>query len=137
MEKFVTGCFDPLPGAFFGSNCGRPPNSTIHSGQGSHYPPLDESWPDLIKLQWRAAAVQYHTGKNIDIRLDVWVRGEDVHFGYVVSYPGCRLRVGLEYEWVSGYLRALETYWPTVRQWDEWTNRDLSAFSDHDDDSQT
>lgn len=42
----------------------------IHDERGSTpAPPLDQSWPDLIKLKWHAALVRSETGINLTVHL--------------------------------------------------------------------
>ena len=40
----------------------------IENGRGSHIePPLDETWPDFLKLRWQAGVVFADSGLRVDV----------------------------------------------------------------------
>lgn len=60
----------------------------IHSDRGSKpEPPLDQSWPDLIKLKWHAALTRSETGINVTVHLQPQEHPGD-YYQITLSGPG-------------------------------------------------
>lgn len=62
----------------------------VHTEHGSHIePPIDQSWPDLKRLQWQAGVASLGTGITITVTMaKYWVGGVRQYGHYNVSAPG-------------------------------------------------